>query len=166
MEFFIILFLLTVIGIGLGKYDVAKAKKPQAVAQKDDTPQTEEVKDYREFVLKAYYEKELKGIERGAMPCVIIDGCITVDPDTTEEEFYNSRLESLNNLVNSIKDNNYKAHIVFHGGCLSCIAPEMINVGYCNGCRFFNGNLDKSIELKDSHPGHNFENIVESITKS
>lgn len=164
------------LAIGLGIFIAIKMNQKIENALEEDSKETKEVitkiqeeknkPNYNEMVLEKYRFKEKDGINLGEMPVIIKNGEMQVDDSITEEEYYNLRLERLNEEIQSIIKNNYKGHLVFHGGCLSCIAPEMINVGHCYGCRYYgNGSKDKSIELKDSHPEHNFDNILKGMER-
>jgi len=59
----------------------------------------------------------------------------------TKEEFEKFRVElhqhNLNDQEYARNNPTEKKHIIFHGGCTSCVTPIHYGLGNCTGCMYF-----------------------------
>lgn len=66
-----------------------------------------------------------------------------------------SRIKTENDKQYARVHTSEKKHLVFHGGCLSCVTPLHYGLGNCLGCKYFNGVTSNYPNLK-----------IEDFTKS
>jgi len=134
-------------------------KEYQDILENDKKCNTDDsilsIKEKSEYVMEKNARKEIKKLIEELNSSTNI-ACISGKKDRSyqydgrnADEIINKIANSINSEMQTIREKEYKGHLISHGGCLSCKVPMIESVGSCYDCKYFNwtggGEMDITI---------------------
>jgi len=154
------------------KKDLVKEenKEAQGILENDKKCNTDDsilsIKEKSEYVMEKNARKEIKKLIEELNSSTNI-ACISGKKGRSyqydgrnADEIINKIANSINSEMQTIREKEYKGHLISHGGCLSCKVPMIESVGSCYDCTYFNwtggGEMD-DIKCEDKSERYSME---------